>query len=602
MFHNVIAILVFFLTVTTAFSQEIKLPPTSIFPIMLRIGERVFVCDRPIRSYHDDIAIGVSNQYHVYSFSVPGATVELRHESRIVTNLGSMGTKHRVVVTPAGKITEDCTVVFPFTMKPYHQKSFLFTPMKNGVGMISDAEKKMRDWYYYMTGPQPTSQERLLAIPMIDLYSKYPANSKSRIEYAGSKELTDTSARLLCAADPFYSTLFRVRDDRIDVEWVYEGSKIPFDHPIERTYYTIPHSIDAEEALELFWKTLFVSPSPEWLHNIAMIGYDYLSDAGQGWFNDIDWLEKNLTIEDRGKVCLTLHGWYDILGRYTFDAQKQALDEEWTAFPNAPNCDKAVFPNSVSVKMSQREVIRRLRYAKERGFRVLMYFADGMAICEGAKDEYAPDKILYHGGWQGPDTLGATHNLNPLHPDVYRWFKDYMNALLRTYGNEVDGFVWDETFHVDPSHYGTEYAPGYASTAMMKLTEELATAVHRFRSDCVFLTSDCIGANQWYYKAPYSLMADGTYQDSHCQPAAWPYGIFPNYKNVLWSCNWNAIKRFDWTEIGVRQYQTPVVFTNGWNDDMGFSEMPEETAQKFIQLFHERKQARTKMRWIESMD
>jgi len=33
---------------------------------------------------------------------------------------------------------------------------------------------------------------------------------------------------------------------------------------------------------------------------------------------------------------------------------------------------------------------------------------------------------------------------------------------------------------------------------------------------------------------------------------------------VLWSCNWNPITRFDWIETGVRQFQAPVVFTNGW--------------------------------------
>lgn len=579
-------------------SRRIQFIGRDTTPITLTIGGQSYTCSRAKATFshskgislHHPVSSGIESAQGLgddwdfgalYAISIPDATIDIQCNTRYDERLGE---KRWMVVTPHGRITQDFTITVPFELNVASASTSVFTPMKNGVGKTQKVDESTREWLYYMTGASPASIDRVLAIPAIDLLV----------------ENSERDSRILFASDPFYSTVFRIRDDQVELEWTFEASKIPFDKPIDRSFSQIDHCGDEEEGLNLFQQTLFMLPGPDWLHEIAMVGYDYLSDGGQGWFKDIDWLAANLPMEDRKQVCLALHGWYDILGRYTYNLQKQELDREWTAFPNAPNCDKKVFPNSVSVKMSQEEVIRRLRYAKDRGFRVVLYFADGLAICEGAKEYFSSEKILYSGGWQGPDTIGSTHIMNPLQPAVRQFFLDYMDALLTTYGEHLDGFVWDETFHADPTNYGNEYAPGYASTGMMTLTQKLTEKVRRFRADCAFLASDCIGANGWFYKAPYALMADGTYQDSHCQPDAWPYGIFPNYKNVLWSCNWNPITRFDWTEIGARRYQAPVVFTNGWNDDRGFYEMTDDVAQKFLKLFQERKLHSTRLHWLKS--
>ncbi|MEW6237580.1 MAG: hypothetical protein AB1656_19530 [Candidatus Omnitrophota bacterium] len=528
---------------------------------------------------------------HVFVYDIQQENIRLQMQYEISSYRcdRQLGIVQKISLIPDSEIKEDITLVLPYVAGMPSSPFSLFAPMKNGVGKEMPNNGEITEWLYYLTGVKPAQEKNLLAIPMMELY---PQNTKE----------DESAARIVFAADPYFSTQFAMPGDMKDgaFRWTCESSKIPFDQPIQRTFTTIFMEGGVEDGLQQFYQTLDIPPGPAWLHDIAMVGYDYLSDKGQGWYKDIDWLTERLPKEDRQRICLALHGWYDILGRYTYNAKTKKLDSQWTAFPNASHCDKKVFPNSVSVDMSQEKVRERLRYAKERGFRVVLYFADGMAICEGAKEEFFIEKILYSGGWQGPDTIGPTHIMNPLHPAVREWFLGYMQALLETYGGYVDGFVWDETFHVDPEHYGTKYAPGYASHAMMTLTRELTESVHRLRPDCVFLASDCLGANGWNFKAPYALMADGTYQDSHCQPAAWPYGIFPNYRNVLWSCNWNPVQHFDWTEIGVRKYQAPVVFTNGWNDDMGFSEMPEATAQKFINLFQERKKIATRLKWIPS--
>jgi len=73
---------------------------------------------------------------------------------------------------------------------------------------------------------------------------------------------------------------------------------------------------------------------------------------------------------------------------------------------------------------------------------------DGLVACDGLADIFEPSKVLRWGGWSGPDTKGKSYAQNPLHPDVYGFYKTYMQALLGEVGKEVDGFIWDETFQV----------------------------------------------------------------------------------------------------------------------------------------------------------
>jgi hypothetical protein len=175
-----------------------------------------------------------------------------------------------------------------------------------------------------------------------------------------------------------------------------------------------------------------------------------------------------------------------------------------------------------------------------------------------------------------------------------------MEALLSEYGKEVDGFVWDETFFINPGDLGNEAYPGYADRAMMTLVKEVAAMVADFNPQAVFLASDDIGISTWTQKAPYCLVAHGTYQDSHCGPEAWPYGLFPNYRNTLWSCNWWPVKDFLFTEYGVETFDTPVVISSGpAGEDVGISDMDPQQLKRVLDLFKKRKAIRMQISWIE---
>ncbi len=80
-------------------------------------------------------------------------------------------------------------------------------------------------------------------------------------------------------------------------------------------------------------------------------------------------------------------------------------------------------------------------------------------------------------------------------------------------------------------------------------------------------------------------MADGTYQDTRCDPAAWSYGFLPNWRNTLWSCNWWPMSHFAYTRWGVRHFGTPVAISNGWGDHCGPSEWSPHQRDEMLSLF-----------------
>ena len=261
------------------------------------------------------------------------------------------------------------------------------------------------------------------------------------------------------------------------------------------------------------------------------------------------------------------------------------------------------FERTRKVKFTQAELKRRLRLARDLGFHVLLYFGDGLAADSGVpgyRDDWAyrdakGNKIT---GWQGPDTFGSTYMLNPAHPEVFGWLTNYMAALLRTYGAETEGFVWDETFHAPLGQIASAPQPDYCDRAMMALVKALTRQVHVFDPQKVFLASDCIGIPGFEHIPGYAMVADGTYQDTHCDCVAWSYGLFPNWRNTLWSCNWADINGFQLTRWGVQTFGVPVAISNGWGDDRGPSEWSPRQRDAILRLFRERLSMKARPRFL----
>ena len=553
------------------------------------LGGRVFPLARPISV--EETPGGLRFLYELPT--VPPLRVELAYRltsaggsavlSREITlssqgaPLGSLGRAPQSGHGPppatvtAAKFGADVTVRLPLV--PFALPPETWLPHKNGTGRALQGDKQAA---YHFAGAL-RADGIPLAVPMVSFVSR---------EFA---------CRVTVTADPYYSALFSPGA----VEWTYPGAVGLENGRETRLVSLVLHNGTPADAVDAFYRIALpdVPPGPAWLHDIAMVDYDYLSDGGRGWFADIDALSAALPKEDRPKVLLCLHGWYDFVGRYTFDRLTKTLDPSWTAFSNYPNVKKD-FPSNVPVAMTREDLHRRLAYARSRGFRVGLYFADGMNAGDGLPDIFAPQRVLRWGGWQGPDTKGKTYVQNPLCPEVRGFFLDYAKALLEEYGKDLDALVWDETFHVGEGSLGSDAVPGYADRAMMRLTRDITAEVRAFSRragrELAFMASDCIGVFNWVTKPPYALVSDGTYQDTHCAPEAWSFGVFPNFRNVLWSCNWEPVTHWDYTEFGAREYQTPVAISNGWGDYCGFAAMSPEMKKKVLDLFSWRKKFPTR--------
>ena len=454
-------------------------------------------------------------------------------------------------------------------------------PLRSGVlGEGSQAA-------YELAGGHTLPKPPVLSIPMID------AEADGR--------------RFVLCADPNCTTGFRPGE----FEWIHTAGG-----RAERTFYTRPHTGDFRSAMDVFYRTALagVKPGADWLHDVAMVDYDYLSKNGRGWFADIDKLAELIPRAGRHRVVMTLHGWYDLVGRYAYNWRARRLESKWVAFPNVDSPSfvahannpermnqklwgwKHTFGKMKPVEMTIADVHRRIRYAKEKGFRCVLYFADGMNSGDGIADVHDPSKVLKWGGWIGPETSGKTYVQNPLHPGVREFYNGYMAALLDEYGKEIDGLVWDETFTVHAADQGTQPYPGYADAAMMSLVDELRRKVEAFSPHLAFLSSDNLGPN---FRAPYALAAHGNYQDSGCRPNYWPFGLLPNFRNVLWSCNWFPDTTWDWNERAVDPFGAPVAISNGYGDDLGLSDMNAAQIARMLALFHKRAARRTRIGWLE---
>ncbi len=405
------------------------------------------------------------------------------------------------------------------------------------------------------------------------------------------------------AMDPWFSSLFRYRAfsgvSELSVHYRFASGTIPLENPERRSACLwVPKKGFKGSLFETAVDQFFVNALPDvpagpaWLHGIAMVDYDYLSNNGRGWEQDVAELAKLLAPEERRRVALCFHGWYDAIGTYCYDASAKRMQDSWTAMERTRK-----------VAMTKDEVRRKLRLAREQGFRVLMYFGDGMLQDSGTPG-YRPEWDFTGAdgnritGWQGPDTLDKTYARNPAHPEVVRWYQDYLGALLEAYGPDVDGFVWDETFYINTGMTTMTPAPAYADRAMMRLVKSLARQVRDADPEKVFLSSDDIGAAGPGAVPGYAMVAHGTYQDSWCRPSAWSFGLFPNWRNTLWSCNWKPFTGFGYTKWGVENFGVPVAVSRGWGDDRGVADWKPREKERILGLFRTRLAMQDRVRYL----
>jgi len=440
-------------------------------------------------------------------------------------------------------------------------------------------QKPLQAYWFLGIGSVRTGQQ--LALPLIGLRKKD----------GGSDVLS-------CATDPCLGVQYQLSATgdaagtvSLEFGFTFSGSLTPVSHETRNMEIAV-HRDNTDALFKTFYQTIpDIQPGPPWVHDIQLNYYDYIAETGKSLEPDLDELARRIPEKYRKHVLVCLHGYYDYAGRYTFNPQTRRIDDAWKAYDN----------NAQLLPMTKKELHRRIRMVKDRGFRCAIYYFDSLAY-EDAIPEFnsewiwrdakgAPGKWYY---WQKrPDSKGhMNYLLNPAHPEVRQWFLDYTKALIGEYGRDLDGFVWDESGGVDQGatvRLGSSMIE--ADRAMMRLVADVAREVQRgwsLNPDLALLTSDNVDAHKPGREVPFCLVAHGTYQDSWCDPKGWSPGLLPNYRNCLISCNWWPIKNRDWNRIAVEQYGLPQGVSNGYGDDCGPSEMPKEILDEIIARFLKR--------------
>lgn len=334
----------------------------------------------------------------------------------------------------------------------------------------------------------------------------------------------------LLGTDPSFMTQIGGFGDGLSLRWTYREAAGAHDQTRRIVHLVRP---TLEEALDGWFDaaTPDVPPGPAWLHEIALQDYDYMSKNGEGWFRDIDAAADMIAPQDRHRTLFTLHGWYDKCGRYCFDAERGALDDAWTVFPfmDSPELKARelaeqgendhprgyTFRNLASyhsLRMDWDNVRSRLEYARERGFRTAFYLITGLMDL-GSRAEHVADGTGLDNEthlWVGPDAIGETYLMNPLHPQVRARLLALTDALLEKVGDLVDAMVIDEAYFIGNGDLGPTACPGYADQAQASLFQEIAARCHAFNPELALLSADHLGTQSLEPRAfPYCLFVDG---------------------------------------------------------------------------------------------
>ena len=539
----------------------------------LTYGEELYDLDKT--ALKDKSAIPDGYRFSYVVATDPLLRVDIEYTLKEINGATVLG---RVVniQKPATNISLDLRVEVPILPALLVANTWL--PLRNGtVGTVGN-DDAWTGVYNCTTKSSGTSD---LAVPLVT----FPNSD------LGGKRVT-------VMTDPYFSSIFT----KNSVHWTYPSLVGLTDEVEKREIYLSFHNGDHNDAFRTFYDNPLadVPAGQKWLKDVAMVNYDYMSTGktgirGAGWYENIDAISEDITdMDDRRKILFNIHGWYDRVGKYAYDPVTKTLNREpWKHFINGISTESQPFLWD-GFEMSLEEMHKRINYAKERGYKIALYFADGMLNCPLNGPDYYdpsnPERIISKDGWAWTyvDTYWEKpFRNNPSHPWAQEFYLGYAEALMREFGNEIDAIVWDETYYIEVGFFGPEKYPAYSNRDFMRLIKKIKDKVHSINPNVAFLSSDCSG---YFYPPPYALVTDGTYQDLWGEPKYFPYGYFPNYRNQLWCCMWFALGHEAWMKESVEEHQAPVVWTDGFGTNGGWAKLTSEQKKFLLDLFEARKQ------------
>ncbi|GHT55011.1 hypothetical protein AGMMS49982_20480 [Bacteroidia bacterium] len=400
--------------------------------------------------------------------------------------------------------------------------------------------------------------------------------------------------QLAVATDPYFGANFNVRTvagnkGEIKLSYKYTASKMPLKSE-KRKFAFLLHNKDADGMLSNFYNTIpDIAPGAAWTHEIHLNYYDYFSKNGKGWYANIEKLAAVIPAEYRKHAIVNLHGWYDYIGGFAYDFETKKISKEWKIVELEQGVRR-------EYAMTLDDMHKRIRYAKDLGFRVAFYYADGFnrdSGLPGFRQDWIAVNVNENSkgfltAWQPGWGLGKVYTLNPSLPETRQVFINALRALLEEFGKEVDAFVWDETFYA-PVGIVTKVGDDctYTDREYMYLAAELTRLVQSWQKinpNLAFLASDCLG--NWGLGISHAaLVTHGTYEDTAQEPSFWPVEMLNNYRNCLMSCLWYPVSKSERNKIAAEEYGIPQGLSDGYQDCVGPAAMKPELLNEVIERF-----------------
>ncbi|MDR1339495.1 MAG: hypothetical protein LBK58_05540 [Prevotellaceae bacterium] len=399
-------------------------------------------------------------------------------------------------------------------------------------------------------------------------------------------------SQLAVATDPYFGVNFIARAKEVKLSYTYTASKVLLKSE-RRKFAFLFHDREVDGMLSNFYHTVpDIKPGEAWMHEIHLNYFDYFSKNGEGWYINIAKLAELIPKEYRKHTIVTIHGWYDYIGRYSYNRETKKLAGEWKIV-ETDKC--APDGNRREYTMTLADMHKRIRYAKDLGFRVAFYYGDGLGYDSGLP-EFKQEWVVINekGGryttWRPGCSIGQTYVANPSCPEVKQIFINVLRSQIEEFGREVDAFVWDETFYMPVgvvTKAGDDYT--YADREYMYLNAELTKLVQSWQKnnpDLVFLTSDCLGisAQMRIGDAHTALVSHGTYEDTRNDPDLWPVQMLNNYRNCLMSCLWTPVSLANRNKIAA-EYGIAQALSDGHGDFVGPVDMKPEMLTEVIDRF-----------------
>ena len=239
----------------------------------------------------------------------------------------------RRVTTTGERLDHPIAIQLPLLIDASEPDERRWVPRDDGVRAVVDPGSWFKsDWVFWVGGPLRRAGAGRLGIPMI------------------SSEWTGSGWTSMWCADPCFSTRFAYpgagpAKRRGGFTWALDGQLGSVAHRHTVFDCLIPGGDDV--AVDTFHRTAIadVPPGPAWLHDIAMVGIDFLSVGGQGWFDEVDALAAALNPDERARVALCIDGWIDSVGSNGFDHKANRMRTEWNAFAAADETGTARKPD-----------------------------------------------------------------------------------------------------------------------------------------------------------------------------------------------------------------------------------------------------------------